>query len=453
MPRYQLRRPSPVRVIPRQVRRQDPAASSVPPAAPEVEEGPESPDSPFSSPSTVGALSEAEESDDEAEPPSPVESGASAPAVEASSATSTVAAVSTTSPVAAVSTTSPAVESSQTTLQTSSIPATTPDITSQSTTNAALPQITGGEPPTETTSRPSPTTTVQLPTSLVSNLPQDQTISSSLPPPPPPLPPPESNNAGDTGAPQRSIPHREPTIMTKGSAVAATVLGVLGAIALIIGVVVLIKRRKRRQNAYNQRLGDDAFNPSNTGSLHAPETAHVSRGVSFLNFRGGGTDPNDSHLTRSSDRSNTLFGPATYSRPETVSTDRNHSRIPPTPNPFADPPLNKAYDVLAGRPRSTTLTDRGSWIKNPFRDPESERFDPFGELQEKARRERVRHMEEVRKEAEFAREREILAEREKQFAMKEKMGLTPDGLPGRNGSSVTIEGLGVLDRSGSGSYR
>lgn len=220
--------------------------------------------------------------------------------------------------------------------------------------------------------------------------------------------------------------------------------------ALIIGIVLLLKRRKRKQNAYNQQLADDAFDPSNTGTLSAPETAHVddSRPL-FFKFR-----DHDNHMTRSTERSNTLFGPGSYSRPETVSTERNNaSRIPapqPTPNPFADPPLNKAYDVLAGRPRSTTLTDRGSWIKNPFRNPDSERFDPFGELQEKARQERVRYLDEARREAELIREYE---EQERQFKEKEKMGLTPDGLPTRKGSGVTVEGLGVLDRTGGGSYR
>jgi hypothetical protein len=126
-----------------------------------------------------------------------------------------------------------------------------------------------------------------------------------------------------------------------------------------------------------------------------------------------------------------------------MSTDRAKSRFPvaaplPTPNPFADPPLNKAYDVLGGRPRSTTLTDRGSWVKNPFKDPGSERFDPFGELQEKARRERKKYLEESRREAENARMM--------QFEEKEKMGLEVPR--GRKGSGVTIEGVGVLDRSG-----
>lgn len=153
------------------------------------------------------------------------------------------------------------------------------------------------------------------------------------------------------------------------------------------------------------------------------------------------------HMTQYSDRSNTLFGPGSYFRPETVSTSRNQSRISmpqPTPNPFADPPLNKAYDVLAGRPRSTTLTDRGSWIKNPFKDPESERFDPFGELQAKARRARVKQVEIAKREAEL----------ERQFEEKENMGLvSPKRAMDREGSNVTLEGLGVLTRSGGGTYR
>lgn len=170
----------------------------------------------------------------------------------------------------------------------------------------------------------------------------------------------------------------------------------------------------------------------------------------FVGGGGGG-----SHLTRSTDRSDSLFGAAPYARPETMSTDRNRSRFPivppqPTPNPFADPPLNKAYDVLAGRPRSTTLTDRGSWIKNPFRNPESERFDPFGELQEKARMERKRYVEEARKEAELARKTEV----RRQFNEKEKMGLGVPEEVRRKGSGVTLEGMGVLDRSGgSAGYR
>jgi hypothetical protein len=78
-------------------------------------------------------------------------------------------------------------------------------------------------------------------------------------------------------------------------------------------------------------------------------------------------------------------------------------------------------------------------VKNPFRNPESERFDPFGELQEKAREERRRYLEESRREAE--REREM----QRQFGEKEKMGL---GMPQRKGSGVTIDGVGILDRSG-----
>lgn len=184
------------------------------------------------------------------------------------------------------------------------------------------------------------------------------------------------------------------------------------------------------------RHAEDAFDPSNSGSLHAPETA-------YINYDSNPT----SHFTQaSSSNSNSLFGGSHYQRPETVSTNSNPSRMQKplnTPNPFADPnegPLNKAYDVLRGRPRSTTLTDRGSWVQNPFKDPESDRFDPFGELQEKARIERMKYMEEVRR------------ERDQQFLEKERMGLeVPEQV--RKGSGVTVEGVGVLDRTGSGKYR
>jgi hypothetical protein len=200
-----------------------------------------------------------------------------------------------------------------------------------------------------------------------------------------------------------------------------------GGLALLIGAIIFFRRRRRAKQESQLRHADDAFNPSNTGSLHTPETVHV-----------GGLHDSRSTTT------NSLFAAATYERPETVSTDRNNSRIPkpqPTPNPFADPPLNKAYDVLRGRPRSTTLTDGGreSWARNPFQDPGSERFDPFGELQEKARMERVKYMEELRLEQEMLE--------------RERMALgAPDAASARKGSGVTVEGYGVLDRSGDERY-
>ncbi|KAL1608590.1 hypothetical protein SLS60_003534 [Paraconiothyrium brasiliense] len=120
----------------------------------------------------------------------------------------------------------------------------------------------------------------------------------------------------------------------------------------------------------------------------------------------------------------------------------------PTPNPFADPPRNKAYDQLRGRPRSTTLTDRGSWVKNPFKDPASERFDPFGELQAKARAERRKYVEEARQEAEDRRQRE----EERGYLEKERMGLEVPVQDARKGSDVTVGGMGVLDRSGDGRW-
>lgn len=192
---------------------------------------------------------------------------------------------------------------------------------------------------------------------------------------------------------------------------------------------MFLRRRRRLRQESQLRHADDAFNPSNTGSLHNPETVHI-----------GGGGLHDSRSTTTSG----LFAAGEYERPETVSTDRNNSRIPkpqPTPNPFADPPLNKAYDVLRGRPRSTTLTDGGreDWSSNPFRDPASERFDPFGELQQKARDERVRYMEELRLEQEMLE--------------KERMALgAPGAAAARKGSGVTVEGFGVLDRSGDERY-
>jgi hypothetical protein len=185
--------------------------------------------------------------------------------------------------------------------------------------------------------------------------------------------------------------------------------------------------------------GENGFGSDGHNSVSPPETVHI------------GFDPTDPHNTRSTNRSDSLFGGSHYQRPETVSTNSNPtSRIQPglpTPNPFADDPYrNKAFDQLRGRPRSTTLTDRGSWVKNPFRDPESDRFDPFGELQEKARAERVRYVQEIKQEDAERRARE----REQEFLEKERMGL---GVPARKGSGVTLDGVGVLDRTGNERYR
>ena len=119
----------------------------------------------------------------------------------------------------------------------------------------------------------------------------------------------------------------------------------------------------------------------------------------------------------------------------------------PSANPFAneEPSREKAYDLLRGRPRSTTLTDRGSWIGNPFKDPMSDRFDPFGELEQKAQRARMQYLEEVRREQEWA----ALQEREK----REESVIVGMQERERKESGVTVEGLGVLDRSGdSGGY-
>ncbi|KAF2014105.1 hypothetical protein BU24DRAFT_409877 [Aaosphaeria arxii CBS 175.79] len=183
--------------------------------------------------------------------------------------------------------------------------------------------------------------------------------------------------------------------MSKAAEASLITFSILGGIAVLIAVIIFLRKRNRAKRQSHLRHAEDAFDPGNTGTLQQPETVHTS------------------HFTRSTTNTASLFGGDHYQRPETVSTDNGRSRIAPpqpTPNPFADPPLNKAYDVLRGRPRSTTLTDRGSWTQNPFQNPISERFDPFGELQDKARAERERYMEELQ------HEHDVL--------QKERMGLS-----------------------------
>ncbi|KAL6704970.1 hypothetical protein ACN47E_007515 [Coniothyrium glycines] len=496
MARYQLLKPSPLRIVRRQAHQQEHTFVVV--ARDVLEEETDtysgSLDSSGGAVSPVEARSEGEESsesEDENEPPSPTESSASSlsqPPSPASPDSSTIAvssrpavttasvpSVATSTAVSPTTTSSLEVDVATTSTRSTSTSTSSTSISSDTTTstdgsapsqpplspppppaftqtrtsegiNAALPQIT--ETPSPVTSEfptftdtatfqgfnsssiSSFTTTVRPTTSspptLISSRikrPEPTTTSTSLGLPPQSA---QSERAGDQ-EPQR-MPRPEAPIMTRTAAVAATVLGILGALALLIGAVIFIKHRKRKRSKYNQPLSDDAFNPGNNSSLHFPETAHID------NYPG----PRTNHMTRSTDRSNTLFGAASYSRPETVSTERSL----PTANPFADPPLNKAYDVLAGRPRSTTLTDRGSWIRNPFRDPESSRFDPFGELKAKAQREKAKYGERVRRE----KEREVM----RGYEEKERMGLE---VPARKGSGVTVEGVGILDRTEGGMYR
>ncbi|KAL1795659.1 hypothetical protein ACET3X_005883 [Alternaria dauci] len=404
MARYQLRRPSPVKVFPKRIRQIDPVASTMPATGAEEEEGPESPDSLFSSPSTVGDISESEdsESEDEAEAPPPVENGA------------TAASTATLDPTSAAATSMPTSVSER-----DSSATTVPSLNlgrPSSGKDAPQPQITGST--LSTAVRPTITSTI-IEEVRPTDPPELSSVMASISVAPPPTNTAEPELSGESSAPQR-LPQREqePT-MTKDAMIAAIVLGVLGALVLLVAVVVFIKRRKRKQSYIDADPPFESSNPYAPASIIPPETAHVGTASSiFARLNGGDGVGANAHLTRSTDRSNTLFGPGSYSRPETVSTERS-TRVPPTPNPFADPPLNKAYDVLNNRPRSTTLTDRGSWQQNPFKNPESERFDPFGELKEKARRERMRYVEDARREAELR----------KQMEQKEAMGLRPDGIP------------------------
>ncbi|KAF2742090.1 hypothetical protein M011DRAFT_481970 [Sporormia fimetaria CBS 119925] len=181
---------------------------------------------------------------------------------------------------------------------------------------------------------------------------------------------------------KKITPKEDPGGMGIGAQAALITFAVLGGLALIIGAYFFMRRRRRVREANLSPEPGIGFNE---------KPSSPTRALTFL------PPVHHPHNTRSTENSNTLFGAGTYERPETVSTDNARSRIPPTPNPFADPPLNKAYDMLRGRVRSTTLTNRDSWEQNPFKDPISERFDPFGELQERARRERERYAEEMRR--------------------------------------------------------
>jgi hypothetical protein len=218
MARYQLRRPSPVKVFPTRVRRQDSVASTMPVAEAE-EEGPESPDSPFSSPSTVGGTSEGEdsESEDEEEPLSSVQSGApatSAPAIGATSST-------------ALSMPTSLTESNT---STTTLPSFTFGVP-KSGNNALQPQITGST--LSTAVRPTITSTVikeVRPTERPE--PSSATTSVSLTSPPQNTAEPELS--GESSAPQM-LPQREQApIMTKEAMTAAIVLGVLGSSASLL---------------------------------------------------------------------------------------------------------------------------------------------------------------------------------------------------------------------------
>lgn len=219
MARYQLLRPSPVRVIPRRVRRQDAMVTTMPVTGAveeeeeveEVEEGPESPDSPFSSPSTIGGQSESEDSDsdNDEEPPSPVESGTSNRPVQ------TLGPDPATAPTLPTST-------AESNSSTTSVPTFT--ITSQKN-DPFLPLITGTTLATIT--RPA-TTSFTVDVTQSDRQKQSSPTASVPAPPPPPLPTAESELSGESDVPQRLPQREQEPIMTKEAMVAAIILGVLG---------------------------------------------------------------------------------------------------------------------------------------------------------------------------------------------------------------------------------
>ncbi|KAF2258209.1 hypothetical protein CC78DRAFT_572677 [Lojkania enalia] len=359
MPLYQRRRPAPILISPRQ-------DTTVPESSPDSPDsvgttpGPDSPDSP-DSPSPTDAAFEEDEEEDESEVPSSPE-----PSTALETGSNPLVPIVTSQPISSVM---------QTLLPDTSTPPSFQQITVLPTTfSGPTPTNIAAADPDDNSSQKAistqPTTTSSLGGAIVGQDPAQK-----------------SEQGGREGG------------MSKGAEAALVTLVVLGVVALIVGAVILLRRRRRRQVPTNQEAEDAFNNPPNTSDLRPPEAAY------------------DSHLTRSTTTTGLLGGSDPLYRPGTVSTDSSppQSRITPpqpTPNPFADPPLNKAYDVLRGRPRSTTLTDRGSWIENPFRDPASDRFDPFGELQEKARQERIKYMEELRREQELLeKERDQLGEK------------------------------------------
>jgi hypothetical protein len=255
MARYQLLRPSPVKVIPRRVRRQDPATSAI--AAPnaseqpeaeeekEEEEGPESPDSPSSSPSTVGAASESEDSDsdseDEKEPPSPAESSTLAPISQTPASEKPA---SSSLPAASGVTRPGAISSAPGGLQASPIsgsaniisskpsvasqtpspkPAITLSFSSQGNL-AAAPQVTDVVSSSITIQPTTTTTPVQDFSTRLARPSNPQTTSVASPPPVPA----QSESAGQSEPPQRSSPQHEKTLITKGGVAAAITLSIIG---------------------------------------------------------------------------------------------------------------------------------------------------------------------------------------------------------------------------------
>ncbi|KAF2450400.1 hypothetical protein P171DRAFT_460088 [Karstenula rhodostoma CBS 690.94] len=440
---YQRRRPSPIQIWPTRLRRQDGV------------ESPESPDSSgISSPESSGLPSP--ESSGIPSPESPKSPQSTSPTTLSVSSTLLAPPTQTAAP-SQITSQAAKTEAAQSTIDSSSRPP--PSLPSSSTAQEQLqaspssssaqeqPQTSATAAPTSTSAQSSTTeestsTTDESisPSGTVSDFGSSTTGSTFVPA--------ESELDGErSGIGRHRTEHHDGPILSKGAEAAAITLSVMGFIALIVGFAFFLKHRRRRRNESSMRHAEDAFNPNNNGSLHAPETAHI-------NYDG---PPSLARMTRSSTSSNELFAGAHYERPETVSTRSNNSRVraapqiappQPTPNPFANPPRNKAYDQLRGRPRSTTLTDRGSWVENPFKDPASERFDPFGELQEKARTERRKYFEEARREAEVRRRKED----EQEYLEKDRAGLKVPTRDERKGSDATVGGMGVLDRSGDGRW-
>lgn len=230
MPAYQVRRPTPVKIFPRRVRRQVETEVVVPVEEEEEDSGPESPDSPLSSPDVAGVLSDDEDSDTEddqeqvqAPSAAPTDTVAAAPSTtieEGQSTTST-----TVLPASSVDD-SPATTSADAALPTSDVvlpaPAFSGALTSQNN-NAVQPIVTQTD--LATAIQPTETTAGIAQPSDSGSSEQDTSIPSQSTFPPTPA---ESESSSTTSSPQQTTPQPEQPIMTKGAAIAAAVLGVTG---------------------------------------------------------------------------------------------------------------------------------------------------------------------------------------------------------------------------------
>jgi hypothetical protein len=235
MARYQLRRPSPIKVTSRIKRWQTLGPSGAlfarqetkaPEEEEEKDEGPESPDSPESSPSSAGNSSSDDysssddEDSEEDEPPSATKSGAS-PASSQAPGTLGPAPTSTMSSRVPVVSGQPLVISGQ-----------TAQTTSSKSSAAALPQVTDARYTSSTATRLPTTITTIVFSSKIARPTQPATESASQSSSLPSGISRPSMAEPETDAPRKTSSRPEPTLMSKGAEAAAITLSIFGMLSL-----------------------------------------------------------------------------------------------------------------------------------------------------------------------------------------------------------------------------